>query len=456
MSNSLLNQPSSPRVRLAVLAGTALLAGALLAGCNGETNQTGSTDTKTDTTTEVQTTDQTAEEPAFDYSGGITEDGYWEGVTALDYVTLPAYRGLEVPASQVVPTDDEVQSQIDTILSYFKTTAKVTDRAVKDGDTLNMDYVGKIDGVEFEGGNTKGNGTTVTIGVTRYIDDFLQQLIGHKPGETFDIEVTFPEDYGKEELNGKDAVFTITLNYIIETVEPELTDEWVAGSLAQYYGWTTVDQMRQEITDEFTHDNMTYYIQDFLVNDAKVSSIPESLITYQQNYLLDYYRAYASQYGMTLEDALPYLAGGVQSTDELIEANAQGIQDAAKISLVFQAIAENENIKATDEDVQTFFGEMGITDISVYEEQYGTEYLRLRTLEDMIMNLISNNAVIKDDSAQTTEQTTTADTAEKHAEATAETTTDEQPEAADKTEQTETPEQSEQTKDSDQQTQEST
>lgn len=98
----------------------------------------------------------------------------------------------------------------DSILSEYPDTVQVKDREVKDGDSVNIDYVGSIDGEEFDGGNTNGEGTTVTIGQTEYIDDFLEQLIGHKPGETFDVNVTFPEDYGQEALNGKDAVFKTT------------------------------------------------------------------------------------------------------------------------------------------------------------------------------------------------------------------------------------------------------
>lgn len=87
---------------------------------------------------------------------------------------------------------------------------------VADGDTVNIDYVGTIDGVEFAGGNTEGAGTQLVIGSNSYIDDFEEQLIGHHVGETVMVEVTFPEDYGQDELNGKDAVFTVTINGIYE------------------------------------------------------------------------------------------------------------------------------------------------------------------------------------------------------------------------------------------------
>lgn len=88
--------------------------------------------------------------------------------------------------------------------------------AIKDGDKVNIDYVGTVDGEEFDGGNTKGNGADLTIGSGSYIDDFEDQLIGAHPGDTVEVNVTFPENYGNEKLNGKDAVFTVTVNGIYE------------------------------------------------------------------------------------------------------------------------------------------------------------------------------------------------------------------------------------------------
>ena len=85
---------------------------------------------------------------------------------------------------------------------------------IKDGDMVNIDFVGSIDGVEFEGGSTEGQGTFLVIGAKRYIDDFEEQLIGAHPGDDVEVNVTFPEDYGKDELNGKDALFKVKVNGI--------------------------------------------------------------------------------------------------------------------------------------------------------------------------------------------------------------------------------------------------
>lgn len=108
-------------------------------------------------------------------------------------------------------TDDSKSSDTETT-SYLTDTTLT----IEDGDTVNIDYVGTIDGVEFTGGNTNGAGTDLTIGSGKYIDDFEEQLIGAHPGDTVEVNVTFPEDYGKDEVNGKDARFEVVVNGIYE------------------------------------------------------------------------------------------------------------------------------------------------------------------------------------------------------------------------------------------------
>jgi trigger factor len=122
---------------------------------------------------------------AFHLSDGIDINGYWKDVRALDLVTLFDISAVTIPAA--VHTIDPATIE-NTISNYVKETApveQITDRPVADGDTLNIDYVGTVDGVEFEGSSTQGGGKNVTIGVTPYIEGFLEQMIGHTPGETF-------------------------------------------------------------------------------------------------------------------------------------------------------------------------------------------------------------------------------------------------------------------------------
>lgn len=115
------------------------------------------------------------------------------------------------------PGDADTESS-STNNSTDDSTSYSTDSSltVEDGDTVNIDYVGSIDGVEFDGGNTQGNGTDLTIGSGRYIDDFEEQLIGAHPGDEVEVTVTFPDDYGNDELDGKEAVFDVTVNGIYQ------------------------------------------------------------------------------------------------------------------------------------------------------------------------------------------------------------------------------------------------
>lgn len=124
-------------------------------------------------------------------------------------IVLIVYNAKENTSSQ--ETESAENSTTET--SGFSTDESLT---VEDGDTVNIDFIGSVDGVEFDGGNTKEAGTDLVIGSNSYIDDFEEQLIGHHPGETVDVNVTFPENYGKKDLNGKDALFKVTINGIYQ------------------------------------------------------------------------------------------------------------------------------------------------------------------------------------------------------------------------------------------------
>ena len=376
------------------------------------------------TGSDADSTDSEEETIEFDYSEGIDEDGHWSGVRALDYVTLPAdYASIQAPASSVVPSDDDVQTQMDSIMSNYSTTEQVTDQEVADGDTINIDYVGKIDGVEFDGGSTDGNGTTVTIGTTQYIDDFLEQLIGHKPGETFDIEVTFPDDYGVDDLNGKDATFTVTINYIQKTTTPEPTDDWVAENLKDTYGWSTVEEMRAGVKEDLQYSNLATYVQDYVLNNSTVTEVPQAIIDYQGQQYLYQYQTYATTYGTTLS-ALLQMYTGASTTEEFLTSNADALESAARSYLIFQAIMEDAGITETDEEYEAYVESATSSDVETVEATYGKNYLMLRALLQKTGDyLIDHTTVVEDEDADETSTTSekASATSEKDADADGET-----------------------------------
>ena len=325
----------------------------------------------------------------FDYSQNIAADGRWEGVTALDYVTLPEdYEAITLPEDVTTVSDEDVQAQVDSVLANYATTIEVTDRAVEDGDTVNIDYVGSVDGVEFEGGSTQGAGTSVTIGVTSYIDDFLEQLIGHMPGETFNVEVTFPDPYeNNPDLAGKDAVFVTTINYIEDSQLPEYNDAFVAENFAENGGYTTTAELEQAIKDSIVQNNTYNYVITYMNDNSTVSQVPDTMKEYQAYVMLDYYNTYASYFGMELSDFISQMLQA-ESQDALVEAQAANIEAAAKEALILQAVAEAQGITVDTAAAQEMMGENYETAVSTY----GEPYVLMNTMANKVIDQLMSTA----------------------------------------------------------------
>ena len=161
-----------------------LCAGALALTAAGCSKSAASSSTSTSSEASVYGSASDYDYQNFAYSDGLDENGYWSGIRALDYVTLPEdYASIPLKKADIEPTEEEVQSQIDSLLSQNTTTQQITDRAAADGDTVNIDYVGTVDGVAFTGGTYSGY--SLTLGSGSFIDGFEDQIVGHKPCETF-------------------------------------------------------------------------------------------------------------------------------------------------------------------------------------------------------------------------------------------------------------------------------
>jgi len=366
----------------------------LLAGCATQNAESGNESSSAVSTSSVVNEDVDTMDTGFSYSDGLDENGFFEGITALDYVELFEYGGMTISSDIHEISEEQVETERNSLLESYNTSEQITDRAVADGDTVNIDYVGSVDGKEFDGGNTNGVGTEVTIGVTSYIDDFLEQLIGHNPGDTFDVEVTFPEDYQEESLQGKDAVFQTTINHIVETNEAELTDSFVTDNFKETYGWATIEDLNNGLRTNLQQTAISKYLQDELVNLATVTNTPDSLVKYQEDSMVYYYQSYAEYYQMEFDE---YLTNNlnVSSKEELLETNADTLKEAADYYLIIQAIAEDADLRVTDENLKTYFSEQfGSEDYSAYEEEYGLPYLKQVVLTQLVIDYIAEHAVL--------------------------------------------------------------
>jgi len=327
----------------------------------------------------------------FDYSAGLDENGYWSGVKALDHVKLPEdAAAIPVPKAEVQPTSEEIQAEIDNLLRMNAATTQVTNRAAANGDTVNIDYTGTVDGVAFNGGTAAGY--DLTLGSGSFIDGFEDQVVGHTPGETFDVKVTFPDGYGDTTdaegntmtLSNQKAVFSVTLNYISETVLPTLNDEWVDASFGATDDIHTVADLEALCSELLTDANIKDYVMDYLMKNSEFKALPEVITDYQVNQCLNYYNTMAKYYGYGLEDFVKETAG-YENADALLASMDANLERYSQEALLYQAVAESLSIAPTQEQLDRY---------SSYNEVYGENYCRMVALMDAVSETLRTGAVL--------------------------------------------------------------
>lgn len=300
-----------------------------------------------------------------------------------DYIELGQYKGLEIVKSAYEVTEEDVQDELDALASAYATSEKFTEGAVKMGDIANIDYEGKKDGVAFEGGTSQGY--DLEIGSGQFIPGFEDGLVGVNVGETVDIPLTFPENYGHTELAGADVIFTVTVNYITRKNLPEVNDDFIKEiSEGEYedlaaYRAALEEQMKSEYTEFY---ELQYY-EDLLnkaIDNAKViKDFPGEYLQSKTEKMLLNAQQYAISYNITLEEFLDQYMGLTKA-----EFNAQAIEYAeiaAKESMVIQAIAEAEGITVSEEDVTEAIKEY--VELGTYKSEEEFRSMGEETLEDL-------------------------------------------------------------------------
>ena len=325
----------------------------------------------------------------FDYSSGIDANGYLENVRALDYVTLPDnYTALPIKKSDITPSAEDIQAQVDNLLAQYATTQEVTGRAAQSGDIVNIDYAGTVDGVAFTGGTYQGY--DLTLGSGRFIDGFEDQIIGHNVGDTFDVNVTFPDGYDDSTdsegntivLSGKAAVFSVTLNSISESVTPELTDAWVDANFGTSDDLHTAEAVRTYFSDALYDSNLENAIMDSLLDNSKFSELPTQATNYYICMFLNYYSQLCSYYSIDLNTFAQ--AQGYADADAMLAASDSTITHLAQQDLIYQAIAESQGITPSQENLDT----------ASSNSSYGENFVTYSALQGTVLDWLKANAVI--------------------------------------------------------------
>ena len=274
---------------------------------------------------------------------------YTAEVAVKPPVSLGKYKGVEVDKQEITVFDEEIDAEIRKEQEKNASRNEITDRPVKDGDDIVLDFEGFCDGVAFEGG--EGTDYPLTIGSGSFIPGFEEQLVGANIGEEMEVNVTFPENYQSDDLAGKDAMFKCTVKKITEKILPELDDEF-ADEVSEF---STLAEYREDVRKNITErkegaartakENQAV---EKVIADAHVE-IPAAMLRTQQEQLVSEFEQQVMSQGMNFEDYLKYAqTNREQFTDNMKEEAERRI----KYRLVMEQVAKEENIVATDEDFE--------------------------------------------------------------------------------------------------------
>ena len=318
-------------------------------------------------------------------------------------VTLGEYKGVAVEKNVEKVTDEAVDARIQNDVERASTTQDVTDRAVENGDIVNLDYAGSVDGVAFEGGTAQGQ--SLTIGSGMFIPGFEEQMVGMNIGEERDLSVKFPEQYHADNLAGKDAVFHVKVNGIQTKVRPELDDDF-AADVSEF---DTFEGYKANIVADLEKnaaDRAEANLEDALVQkvvDAADCDIPDAMIQDEITTMLREMEMRMMYQGIRFEDYLKYTG---QTLDQVRENYKPEAANRVKTQLVLEAVAKAENIVPTDEDVDEAIADQAkrvnrdVEEFKASLSEQQKEYLKETAGIKKVIDFLKANAVITEKAAE--------------------------------------------------------
>ena len=391
------------KLALACMAGVLVLS---VSACGGK--KTASEETQTDSVEATQdasestVADEETESASTEIERVSDRPDYvgLQDIDINDYVELADYKNLKVSAEKPDVSDETIEEYINSELLV----GNITDRAVQEGDVADIDFEGKKDGVAFDGGTAQGY--KLSIGSGSFIPGFEDGLVGVMPGETVDLNLTFPENYKSEDLAGQEVVFTVTVNSIQGSAKyADVTVEEMNSMGLDYKTkeevWEAGKKVVEENADQAFVANSKNAILDALVEQSKVSSIPELLVEEQvQNYTM-YMESMAQAYGMDLES----MAGAYGMTMD--EYNAQINEMCSKTMekyMILESVARAEGIEITDAMIQEKAAEeaaeYAYESAEALVEEVGYSTYRMTMLQDKVMDRLMELITVEEQAAQ--------------------------------------------------------
>ena len=310
-------------------------------------------------------------------------------------VTLGEYKGVEVKREHTLVTEDEVNAEIEKERNKQAAEVSVDNRAVAEGDTVNLDYSGSVDGVKFAGGTAEAQ--TLKIGSHTFIPGFEEQMVGMNIGEEKDLEVTFPQEYHAEELAGKKAVFHVKVNGITETQLPALDDDF-AKDISEF---DTLDEYKADVrakleaqAAERDNNAFTNAVIEKVMENATVE-IPEAMVERQIDSMVRNFEARLAQQGLKLADFIKYTGQDEKSFRNQYREQAE---KSVRANLVLEAVENTENFEATEEEIDAeivkFAGQVGqdVENLKKNLTEGDREYFKADVIRDKAVKFLCDNA----------------------------------------------------------------
>ena len=301
-------------------------------------------------------------------------------VDVMPEVKLGEYKGMEVPAQDTTVTDADVDDALETKRQQQAELVLKEDKPAEKGDTVVIDYKGSVDGEEFDGGSAENY--SLELGSGSFIPGFEDQLIGHNADEDVDVNVTFPEDYHAKNLAGKDALFKVKIHEIKEKQLPELDDDFAMDVDDDVDTLAELKEKTKKQLQEEKDNQAKAAIEDAAINkavaNAEIQDIPQAMLDDDTNRQMQQYLAGMQQQGIS-----PQMYFQITGTKEE-DLKKQFANDAAqrvKTNLVLEAIVDDANLDATDEEIAK--------EISDLAKQYGME-------EDAVKKALSKDMLMHD------------------------------------------------------------
>ena len=289
-------------------------------------------------------------------------------IPVLPEIKLGEYKGVKAEKEKLDITEEKLNEEIERLRANAAKLKEVEEKTAAElNDVVNINFEGFIDGEAFEGG--KAEGFDLTLGSKSFIDTFEEQITGHKKGDEFDVNVTFPENYGAANLSGKPALFKVKVNSIKRKEEAELNDD-----LAKELGYDSLEDLKSKTKENLTKREENRIESDFrnkvvekVVENVSVE-VPEQLVQKEIQYRMSEFAQQLQMQGMSIGQ---YFEMTGQNAEKMRETLKESAEKSIKAQLVLDEIAKVENISATDEDVNK--------EIEKMAEMYGVE-------KDVILN----------------------------------------------------------------------